>query len=71
MQQKTEHQFQAQQDYISLLSQELRVPLYGLVGLTTLIEEEYPQIKNDKKLKFSRTISRLLHNLLLSSWTGS
>ncbi len=51
LQQKTEGQFKAQQDYISLLSQELRIPLYGIMGLTTLIAEEHPEIKENKKLK--------------------
>ncbi len=49
--QKTDKQFQIQQDYISILSQELRIPLYGIMGLTNLIAEEHPELKNDKKLK--------------------
>ncbi len=48
---ETEKQFQLQQNLISILSQELRTPLYGIMGLTNLLEEEYPDLKNDKNLK--------------------
>jgi CheY-like chemotaxis protein/signal transduction histidine kinase len=48
---ETEKQFQLQQDLISILSQELRTPLYGIMGLTNLLEEEHPDLKNDKNLK--------------------
>lgn len=48
---ETEQQFQLQQDLISILSQELRTPLYGIMGLANLLEEEYPDLKNDKNLK--------------------
>ncbi|WP_103865960.1 response regulator [Aquimarina sp. I32.4] len=51
LQQKANEQFRLQQDFISTLSQELRTPLYGIMGLTNLIEEEYPEIKNGKNLK--------------------
>ncbi|PKV51241.1 CheY-like chemotaxis protein [Aquimarina sp. MAR_2010_214] len=47
----TEKQFRLQQDHISILSQELRTPLYGIMGLANLLEEEYPDLKNDKNLK--------------------
>ncbi len=49
--QETDEQFHLQQDLISILSQELRTPLYGIMGLTNLLEEEYPELKNDKNLK--------------------
>lgn len=48
---KTVKQFQLQQNLISILSQELRTPLYGIMGLTNLLEEEHPDLKNDKNLK--------------------
>lgn len=48
---ETEQQFQLQQDLISILSQELRTPLYGIMGLANLLEEEYPDLKSDKNLK--------------------
>jgi CheY-like chemotaxis protein len=48
---ETDKQFQLQQDLISILSQELRTPLYGIMGLINLLEEEYPELKNDKNLK--------------------
>ncbi len=51
LQKDTERQLHLQQDYISILSQELRTPLYGIMGLTNLIEEEHPELKDDRKLK--------------------
>ncbi|GAA4277375.1 hybrid sensor histidine kinase/response regulator [Aquimarina mytili] len=48
---ETEKQFQLQQDYISVLSQELRTPLYGIMGLTNLLAEDHPELKNNRKLK--------------------
>ncbi|WP_024770094.1 response regulator [Aquimarina macrocephali] len=48
---ETVKQFQLQQNLISILSQELRTPLYGIMGLTNLLEEEHPDLKNDKNLK--------------------
>ncbi len=71
----TEKQFQAQQDYISLLSQELRTPLYGIMGLTNLIEEEHPKLKEDKKLKslkFSGNyLLTLINNVLHVNYLNS
>ncbi|GGX03890.1 response regulator [Aquimarina muelleri] len=49
--QETDKQLDLQQDLISILSQELRTPLYGIIGLTNLLENEYPELKNDKNLK--------------------
>ncbi len=48
---KTEEQLQLQQELISILSQELRIPMYGIMGLTNILSEEYPDLKNDKNLK--------------------
>lgn len=48
---KSEEQYQIQKEYISVLSQELRIPLYGIMGLTNLLVEGYPELKNDKRLK--------------------
>lgn len=44
-------QFRLQQDLITILSQELRTPLYGIMGLTNILGEEHPKLKNDKNLK--------------------
>ncbi len=49
--QQTQEQFQLQQDFISAISQELRMPLYGIMGLINLLAEEHSELKNDKKLK--------------------
>ncbi len=51
LQQKTEKQFRLQQNFITMLSQELRTPLYGIMGLTNLLVEEQPELKNNKRLK--------------------
>ncbi len=51
LEEETEKRLHLQQDYISILSQELRTPLYGIMGLTNLIAEEHPELKEDKKLK--------------------
>ncbi len=51
LEKETEKQLHLQQDYISILSQELRTPLYGIMGLTNLIAEEHPELKEDRKLK--------------------
>ncbi len=48
---ETDKQFQLQQKYISILSQELRTPLYGIMGLTNLLVDDHPDLKHDKKLK--------------------
>ncbi|WP_109300855.1 response regulator [Aquimarina sp. AU474] len=72
---ESEKQFQAQQDYISLLSQELRIPLYGIMGLTNLIAEEHPKLKEDKKLKslkFSGNyLLTLINNVLHVNYINS
>ncbi len=51
LQNETHKQIQSQQEYISILSQELRIPLYGIMGLTNLLAEDYPELKNNEKLK--------------------
>ncbi|MEW7292946.1 response regulator [Aquimarina sp. 2304DJ70-9] len=51
LQNETKVQIQSQQEYISILSQELRIPLYGIMGLTNLLAEDHPELKNSKKLK--------------------
>ncbi|MFC5045647.1 response regulator [Aquimarina hainanensis] len=40
-----------QNEFIYSLIQELRTPLYGIMGLTHLIVDEHPEIGQDKKLK--------------------
>ncbi len=51
LQKKSQKQFKAQQEYISILSKELRIPLYGIMGLTNLITEEHPEFENNNKFK--------------------
>ncbi|MEW7278117.1 response regulator [Aquimarina sp. 2201CG1-2-11] len=48
---KTEEQLELQQELISILSQELRIPMYGIMGLTNILSEEHPNLKDDKNLK--------------------
>ncbi len=72
---EAEQRFDMQQSFISSLSQELRTPLYGIMGLTNLLVEEYPDLKEDKNLKslkFSGNylltlISNVLHVNFLES----
>ncbi|KZS42294.1 hypothetical protein AWE51_02310 [Aquimarina aggregata] len=64
LQRETKKQIHRQQDYITVLSQELRTPLYGIMGLTNLIAEEYPELKDDKKLKSLKFSGDYLLNLI-------
>jgi len=61
-QSKLDHQF------VSNLSAELRTPLYGIIGLTNLLSEEHPALKEDqniKSLKFSGDyLLTLINNIL-------
>jgi len=47
----TEKKVQVYKRLISSLSQELRTPLYGIMGLTNLLANEHPEIANNKNLK--------------------
>ncbi|MFD2562414.1 response regulator [Aquimarina rubra] len=47
----TEQKVQSNQEFISSLSQELRTPLYGIMGLTNILVDEHPELKNNKNLK--------------------
>ncbi|GAA3520842.1 hypothetical protein GCM10022393_38930 [Aquimarina addita] len=72
---KAETQSQRGQEYISSLSQELRTPLYGIMGLTNLLVEEHPEIsdnKNLKSLKFSGDyLLTLINNVLQVNYITS
>lgn len=54
--------------FVSRVSHELRTPLYGVVGLTDILVERYPQLENDenlKALKFSGNyLMTLINNIL-------
>lgn len=69
---ESEKQTQSQQEFITSLSKELRTPLYGIMGLTNLVAEEYPDIKNNgnfKSLKFSGDhLLKLINNVLQVSY---
>jgi len=47
----TEKKVKVYKRLISSLSQELRTPLYGIMGLTNLLANEHPEIANNKNLK--------------------
>lgn len=47
----TEKKVELYKKLISSLSQELRTPLYGIMGLTNLLVNEHPEIANNKNLK--------------------
>ncbi|MGH2666260.1 ATP-binding protein [Flavobacterium sp.] len=53
---KAEESTRLKSQFVSTISHELRTPLYGVVGITDIIAEEHPEIKNSpylKSLKFS------------------
>ncbi|WP_299217047.1 response regulator [uncultured Aquimarina sp.] len=64
----TEKKAQINQEFISSLSQELRIPLYGIMGLTNILVNEHPELesnKNLKSLKFSGDyLLTLINNVL-------
>lgn len=64
----TEKKEQKNQEFISSLSQELRTPLYGIMGLTNILVNEHPQLANNKNLrslKFSGDyLLTLINNVL-------
>ncbi|GAA0720896.1 hypothetical protein GCM10009430_21550 [Aquimarina litoralis] len=64
----TEKKEQKNQEFISSLSQELRTPLYGIMGLTNILVNEHPELsdnKNLKSLKFSGDyLLTLINNVL-------
>ncbi|SEK51976.1 His Kinase A (phospho-acceptor) domain-containing protein [Aquimarina amphilecti] len=64
----TEKKVQKNQEFISSLSQELRTPLYGIMGLTNILYNEHPELehnKNLKSLKFSGDyLLTLINNVL-------
>ncbi|WP_299436824.1 response regulator [uncultured Aquimarina sp.] len=47
----TKQKVQINQEFISSLSQELRTPLYGIMGLTNILVNEHPELKDNKNLK--------------------
>ncbi|WP_298540249.1 response regulator [uncultured Aquimarina sp.] len=64
----TEKKVQINQEFISSLNQELRTPLYGIMGLTNILVNEHPELesnKNLKSLKFSGDyLLTLINNVL-------
>ncbi|MBW1296510.1 response regulator [Aquimarina litoralis] len=68
LQNSTELKVQKNQEFISSLSQELRTPLYGIMGLTNILANEHPELegnKNIKSLKFSGDyLLTLINNVL-------
>ncbi|WP_405206719.1 response regulator [Aquimarina sp. LLG6339-5] len=68
LQNSTEKKVQKNQEFISSLSQELRTPLYGIMGLTNILYNEHPELehnKNLKSLKFSGDyLLTLINNVL-------
>ncbi|MBQ4819378.1 response regulator [Aquimarina sp. MMG016] len=64
IQQNTEKEYQFQQDFITSLSQELRTPLYGIMGLTNLLTDEHPNLKDNKNLKSLKFTSDHLLSLI-------
>lgn len=53
---KAEESTQLKTQFVSTITHELRTPLYGVIGISDILANEYPEIKNSKyleSLKFS------------------
>ncbi|AMO21230.1 tetratricopeptide repeat-containing hybrid sensor histidine kinase/response regulator [Flavobacterium columnare] len=53
---KAEESTRIKSQFVSTITHELRTPLYGVIGISDLLADEYPEIKNSKyleSLKFS------------------
>ncbi|WP_298420044.1 response regulator [uncultured Kordia sp.] len=65
---EAEQQANLKSQFFSTVSHELRTPLYGVVGLTSLLSEDFPNLKeneNFKSLKFSsKYLLSLINNVL-------
>ncbi|WP_420574049.1 response regulator [Kordia sp.] len=65
---EAEAQANLKSQFFSTVSHELRTPLYGVVGLTTLLSEDFPNLRkneNFKSLKFSsKYLLSLINNVL-------
>ncbi len=65
---EAEAQANLKSQFFSTVSHELRTPLYGVVGLTSLLSEDFPNLKkneNFKSLKFSsKYLLSLINNVL-------
>ncbi|MBC8754534.1 response regulator [Kordia sp. YSTF-M3] len=65
---EAEEQAKLKSQFFSTVSHELRTPLYGVVGLTSLLSEDFPNLKeneNFKSLKFSsKYLLSLINNVL-------
>ncbi|MFK7749993.1 MAG: response regulator [Kordia sp.] len=65
---EAEAQANLKSQFFSTVSHELRTPLYGVVGLTSLLSEDFPNLKNNenfKSLKFSsKYLLSLINNVL-------
>jgi len=65
---EAEKQANLKAQFFSTVSHELRTPLYGVVGLTSLLSEDFPDLKeneNFKSLKFSsKYLLSLINNVL-------
>lgn len=65
---QAEQQANLKSQFFSTVSHELRTPLYGVVGLTSLLSEDFPNLRkneNFKSLKFSsKYLLSLINNVL-------
>ncbi|MFK7749994.1 MAG: response regulator [Kordia sp.] len=65
---ETEKQSNLKAQFLSTVSHELRTPLYGVIGLTSLLSEDFPNLKeseNFKSLRFSSSyLLTLINNVL-------
>jgi len=64
LQEAADKKLQVSQDFVSTLSQELRIPLYGIMGLTNLLAQEHPELRENKNLKSLKFSGDYLLNLI-------
>ena len=61
---KAEEVNQLKSQFVSTITHELRTPLYGVIGITDIISEEYPELNNSKYLNSLQFSAKYLLSLV-------
>lgn len=61
---KAEEASQLKTQFVSTITHELRTPLYGVVGITDMLAEEHPQLKDSRHLNSLKFSARYLLSLV-------
>lgn len=61
---EAEQQANLKSQFFSTVSHELRTPLYGVVGLTSLLSEDFPNLKDNENFKSLKFSSKYLLSLI-------